>query len=353
MRVVQLAPGSELATPAAEEAALYHQAFLDWGWKSEIYVSSSIEDESSDGKMQPQIEPADLLVLHFCNIAPAAELPDHPAERTVVILHQLLPPFLVPHCQPQTGRFRQAEEQLRSLAAGCPLAIGHTVAACNRLEQLGFSRIRRLPYLADAEPLSVEPDPVLLKMVTGESPLLFFDGDIHGGANLEDLVRTVWFCRNFTDPGVRLVVAGSTDLCPACLEPVSMVIEEYGIEKEAVVFTGSLSAAELGACLRAADIFIQFSGYDWNGARLLRALNAGIPAVAFAEAAPAEILGDAGILLSDTINSSSAEVIHRLLDDPDWRERVISRQRDRLETFSPDAITLQLRSHLARFDDLR
>ena len=336
MRVVQMVSESVHAAAALAEAERFHALFGEWGWESEVRVGGG--------------EPVDadaLLMLHYCNVPPADALPKHAPERTAVVLHQLVPPLLVPFSEPNDGLFLRAEEQLAALAGGCALAIAHCGAACDRLERFGFFRIRRLPYLW-GDPLAVEADAVMLKVLEGDGPLLFFEGDLHAGSNLEDLVRSAWYCREFMAPGTRIAVAGSPDLCPAAMADLRAMMDDYRIEDEAAIFTGTLDAGQRAACLRSADVFLQFSGADWTGAGLLNALAAGVPAVAFAEGAAAEVLEDAGILLPDTINSVAAEIAQRLVSDNAWRERVVARQSTRLEELSRDAVAIQLRSHLAR-----
>ena len=336
MRIVQMVSESVHAAVAAAEAERFAAIFDQWVWQSEIRYSG---DEPADADA--------LLLLHYCNVPPADALPERPPERTAVVLHQLVPPFLVRFCEPNCDLFLRAEQQLAALAEGCKLAIAHSGPACDRLERFGFFRIRRLPYLW-ADPLAVEADAVILRVLEGNGPLLFFEGDLHAGSNLEDLVRSAWYCREFLAPGARIAVAGSPDLCPAAMADLRAMMDDYRIEDEAVTFTGVLDASQRAACLRSADVYLQLSGADWTGAGLLNALAAGVPAVAFAEGAATEVLGDAGILLPDTINSAAAEVAMRLVSDRGWRERVVARQRARLEELSRDAVAIQLRSHLAR-----
>ncbi len=341
---MQIVSGEPQAGFAAAEAAALGRVFAGWGWESVVHVTGPAEEPGGP----PEIAADDLLIYHFHNVAPMEELPEHAGERTVVVLHQLTAPLLVQICEPLTPRLEQAWEQLRKLAEGCELAIGHSGAACGWLERLGFGRVRRLPFLMDEALEALRADAVTLKMLEGSGPLLLFAGDVVESANLTDLIKTVWYCRNFGEAGTRLAIAGAVDLCPAYFAWQRDLVADLKLEG-AVTFVGAAGPGQLRACLKAADIYVQFSGADWTGAGLLAAMRAGVPAVAFAGGAAAEVLGDAGVLLSTTIHSAAAEEISRLAGDPEWRGRVVERQNKRLELFSEAAIAFQLKTLLGRF----
>lgn len=345
MRVVQIVSGEPQAGLAAAEAAALGRVFSTWGWESVVYVTDPEEPAGP-----PDIAAEDLLIYHYHNLAPVEDLLEHPRGRTVAVLHQLAQPLLLQICEPLTPRLQQAWEQLRILAGGCELAIGHSGAACRWLERLGFGRVRRLPFLLDEKLLGARPDPVTLKLLEGGAPLLLFAGDIIDSANLTDLIKTVCYCRNFGEKGTRLAIAGAVDLCPAYFAWQRDLVADLELD-EAVTFLGAVDAPQLRACIEAADIYIQFSGADWTGAGLLAAVRAGVPAIAFAEAAATEVLGDAGILLSTTIHSAAAEEISRLAGDPEWRQRVLARQERRAAAYGAETVAFQLRTLLRRFED--
>ena len=341
---MQIVSGEPQAGFAAAEAAALGRVFAGWGWESAVHVTGL------EGKPEgpPEIAADDLLIYHFHNVPPMEELPEHAGGRTVVVLHQLTAPLLVQICEPLTPRLEQAWEQLRKLAGSCELAIGHSGAACGWLERLGFGRVRRLPFLMDEELSASRPDAVTQKMLEGSGPLLLFAGDVVESANLTDLIKTVWYCRNFGEAGTRLAIAGAVNLCPAYFAWQRDLVAERDMG-EVVTFLGAVGPEQLRACLEAADIYVQFSGADWTGAGLLAAMRAGVPAIAFAEGAAAEVLGDAGVLLSTTIHSAAADEIQRLAKDAEWRGRVVECQNRRLELLSEAAIAFQLKTLLGRF----
>ena len=273
---------------------------------------------------------------------------DHPPERTVVFLHQLIPAEMIPKCGPTPNKFLMAYEHLKQLSSRCEMAIGHSYAATDCLEQLGFYRLRRIPYLMDFAKPECKSKPAKALRHDNDSPLLIFAGDLLPGSNAEDLIKTAWYCRNFTDPGTRLIITGYKDLCPAYFSRLLEVVSEFDLGEDEIIFTGDLADEELIAYFKKADVFLQLSSHDWTGKHLLQAMRCGLPVVALGNGAATEVLADAGILLGDTIHSAAADIVHRLLTDKGWRTTIVNRQAARLEAFSYDSIDLQLRSHLSR-----
>jgi hypothetical protein len=345
VRVVQVVSGEPQAGFAAAEAAVLGRVFESWGWRSALHQTGV------DGApiAMLELEPEDLLIYHYGNLPPLDKPMDHPGERTVVVLHQLVQPLLMQICEPLTPRLESAWGQLQVLAEGCELAIGHSSAACTWLERLGYQRVRRLPFLVDERLLVARPDPLTLKMLEGTRPLLLFAGDILDSANLTDLLKTIWFSRNIEAAGTRLAIAGAVDLCPAYFAWQRDLVRDLQLE-DVVIFLGAAGPEQLRACLEAADIYMQFAGADWTGSGLLLAMKSGLPAIALAQAAATEVLGDAGVLLDMTIHSAAAEEIGRLNEDAEWRGRVLERQHKRLELFSEAAIAFQLKTQLGRFE---
>ena len=373
MKVVQTGPGARPAGPARDEMLLLHSLFLSGGWESDLFPPDEpVEPEgASEGKSSSSaaIDPDALLIQHFHLTPPPVEIRGHSPARTVVVLHELLPASCIGRPDPETrGRFEAAHDRLALLAPGCELAIGRSTSACDRLERIGFRRVRRLPPLVDFEALDAPPDPLTLAMLDDAAPTLLYAGDLHTASGAEDLIKTAWYHRSFlTDPDTarpflnsgrtdipvcppfQLILTGGANLCLTYYARLSDLVAELELGDDAVLFAGELDPGRLRACLHRAAVYIHLNGADLSGARILQAIHCGVPVVAIAEGAAPEILGDTGILLDSAIHSAVAETLHRLIVDADWRQLVIRRQRRRLEEFSTERTAFLLRSILTRF----
>jgi glycosyltransferase involved in cell wall biosynthesis len=360
MRVVQITPGGEFDNPVRDEAELFHRFFRSWGWESAVLTPDESELPIT------AIDTESLLFYHVQVALPLDSLIDHPPERTIVVLHELIPAKPLDHFEPKLmTRLAKVRDRLQELAAGCPLALGHSRHACDDLQTLGFQRIRHLPPAVDFESMDRPADSFTGALLEGDTVNLLYAGDLYPTCGAEHLLKTAWYFNSFLAESLetaypeiadsdyrrslKLTITGRLDACPGYFATLIDVAGEYRLDQNSLVFTGPLTSSQLRAHFRAADIYLHLSGSDAAGARLLQAIHFGVPVVALARAAAPEILGDAGVLLDSTIHSAAAEVIHRLLADGEWRSLVVARQKARLEHYSHEAIAFQLRSLLSRF----
>jgi glycosyltransferase involved in cell wall biosynthesis len=72
----------------------------------------------------------------------------------------------------------------------------------------------------------------------------------------------------------------------------------------------------------------------------------GVPIVAYTAGAVPETLSGSGLMVTRKDHAAVAELIGMLLEDQDWRARIVARQRERLRDFSPEKVEGRLRELL-------
>jgi len=86
-----------------------------------------------------------------------------------------------------------------------------------------------------------------------------------------------------------------------------------------IEYTGELSGQELARQYREADVFVFPSRYEGYGISLAEAVRAGLPFVAFAAGAVAEVTGGRGLLFPPGDLAGFSGALERLLADPEAR----------------------------------
>jgi phosphatidylinositol alpha-1,6-mannosyltransferase len=147
-------------------------------------------------------------------------------------------------------------------------------------------------------------------------------------------------------PPIELVVAGDGDDRPR----LEAEAARLGVTAQ-VRFTGFLPAAALDRLYAEADVFAMPSTGEGFGLVFLEAMRAGLPCVALADTAPAEIVRheETGLLVPANDVAALAAGLARLAGNPDLRQRLGAAGREREQSvFSRERFVAGLAPHLDR-----
>jgi glycosyltransferase involved in cell wall biosynthesis len=270
-----------------------------------------------------------------------AGLPD----RRVVIYHNITPPeFWVGVNARVADRCRRGRWDLERLAGVADLGLGVSEFNRRELEAAGFRRTGVLPILVDWTAYGHPPVRALETLHQGRT-LLLFVGRIAPNKRIERLVKLFYFYRRL-DPRSRLLVVGSSVDTENYLAGCQKLAAELGV-LDGVVFTGSVTQAELCTYYRLASVYLSMSDHEGFCVPLLEAMHFGVPVVAYGAAGVPGTMGGAGLLFTDLDFPTVAELVYRIVHDPSLREAVSAGQRARLRAFDPTTIGEALRGQLA------
>jgi glycosyltransferase involved in cell wall biosynthesis len=130
---------------------------------------------------------------------------------------------------------------------------------------------------------------------------------------LESTIAALAVARGHGDPEATLVIVGK----PATSSYVAALqrfVAEMGLSG-AVRFTGHASDATVAAAYAEADVLVVTSEHEGFCVPVVEAMARGLPVVAFDQGAVPEVLGDAGVLVSDKDPYALAASIAAVLAD--------------------------------------
>jgi glycosyltransferase involved in cell wall biosynthesis len=110
-------------------------------------------------------------------------------------------------------------------------------------------------------------------------------------------------------------------------------VRELGLEDQ-VVFTGQFREEDKARLLSGSTAFIFPSLYEGFGIPALEAMKCGAPLITSNTSSLPEVVGDGGLLIDPTNESSITEAIGCLLDSPDRRDELSERAQERASHFS-------------------
>ena len=131
----------------------------------------------------------------------------------------------------------------------------------------------------------------------GSGPVIVFPAITHPHKGHRFLLEVM--ARRWTDPDLRLVLLGGAGAAAA---EVDRAIVEHGLEQR-VIRPGRVPAADRDGLIALAEALVFPSEYEGFGAPVVEAMALGTPVVCSDQAALAEVVGGAGIVLPRTVDA--------------------------------------------------
>ena len=132
---------------------------------------------------------------------------------------------------------------------------------------------------------------------SGPGPVLVFPAITHPHKGHRFLLEVM--ARTWTDPDLRLVLLGGSGAVAA---EVDRAIVELGLGPR-IIRPGRVPAADRDGLIALAEALVFPSEYEGFGAPVVEAMALGTPVVCSDQAALAEVVGDAGIVLPRTVDA--------------------------------------------------
>jgi glycosyltransferase involved in cell wall biosynthesis len=306
------------------------------GFRSEIYVDT-VEAETA-GETIPVLDypgaaqRGDVVVYQFATASAMAPWLAGRSETLVVNYHNITPPDLMAPWDNHLalGQLR-AQEDLRLLAPRTTLAVADSAYNEAHLAGSGFAATAVIPPSAalDAGVMAAaRAARAPASRPTGRGARWLAVGRVSPNKALESTVAALAVARAHGDPEATLQIIGkpATESYVASLQ---RYVAEMGLAR-AVTFSGHASDATVAAAYGSADVLVVTSEHEGFCVPVVEAMSAGLPVVAFDQGAVPEVLGDAGVLVSDKDPYALAASIGDLLADAPRRSALAEAGRRRL-----------------------
>ncbi|HFC12628.1 MAG TPA: glycosyltransferase [Anaerolineae bacterium] len=263
----------------------------------------------------------------------------------VVVYHNITPPEFFANSNPALTRsLVRGREQLHLLAQNAALGLG--ASHYNELEliEYGFKQTGVLPIVLDPDFYAHETNPVLAEKLAQNGPNLLFVGRISPNKRQEDLVKLLYFYRRIR-PNAHLTLVGSSHL-----RGYRVWLDEFIANEEledAVTITGHVTLQDMVTYFRSADLFVSMSEHEGFGKFLIESMYFDLPVLAYAAAAVPLTMGDSGVLFHEKNYEALAEIADLLIHDNTLRQKIISKERQRLNTFLASTVKRQFADYLS------
>ena len=302
------------------------------GFESQIYVDTLEADTAHETLPVPAYpeaaRPGDVLVYQFATASAMAPWLAARAETLVVNYHNITPPELMAPWDTHLALGQlQAQQDLGLLAPRTALAVADSAYNEAHLAAAGFVRTAVVPPSAALDEVdgaraatagpnrTNEPDEPRPPRAPGTRWLAV--GRVSPNKALENTVAALAVARAHGDPGATLLIVGKPATASYAAALRRYVID-MGLD-DAVRFTGHASDATVAAAYAESDVLVVTSEHEGFCVPVVEAMAGRLPVVAFDQGAVPEVLGGAGVLVSDTDPYALAGAIDALLADPTRR----------------------------------
>ncbi len=295
--------------------------------------------------------PENLLILHYSTGSQLLEQVTHLPDRVVLYYHNITPPDFFYWVNGELAfELRDAQVRLESFANKMP-AFAASPYNADELRKLGFRVLGIAPYVLQLDQLAQGLTSHGATQITQQYANVrmsdwLYVGRIVPNKCVHDLIKAFYYFHKWITPSSRLFLVGSPAGADEYARMLQQLIQELDLGR-AVIWAGPASASEgLGAFYRLAKLYVSMSEHEGFCIPLLEAMHYDLPVMAFAATGVPLTLSGAGVALTAKNYPMIAEIANEIISNPEFRMRLVERQRARLADFAPAWAREQIRQCL-------
>jgi glycosyltransferase involved in cell wall biosynthesis len=169
---------------------------------------------------------------------------------------------------------------------------------------------------------------------------IIFVGRITPNKRQDDTIKAFYYYHKYINPNSKLYIIGREHVVRYVQELKAMV-GMLGLQ-DSIIFTGSVSDKDIASYYKAANLFLSMSEHEGFCVPLLEAMNFDVPIMAYKSTGVPYTMADAGILFNKKDYIQIAEMIDALISNRDFKEKVVKKQRSRLQDFNKKMVESKL-----------
>ncbi|MDF1696535.1 MAG: glycosyltransferase family 1 protein [Saprospiraceae bacterium] len=166
--------------------------------------------------------------------------------------------------------------------------------------------------------------------LTEGKPYFIYVGSLHPRKNVVNLIKAFDHFKKKYKTDHKLVLVGRM----AWKNEELKKTYETTAHRDAILFTGHISNAQLPQYLAAADALTYVSVFEGFGIPILEGMSSGTPVITSNVSSMPEVAGDAALLIDPHNPISIAEGMFEITSNPDLREKLIEKGMERAKEFS-------------------
>ncbi len=349
MKVHQMLPSFSYGDAIGNHTRAIRDILREAGYESQVFCYWHHPRLASEARffveLEDEVGPDDIVIYHYSLRSPLTLLYQNLRSKRILIYHNITPyhfflrtnPVLVKECY--YGR-----KELPLLAPYTDLALGDSSYNEQELKETGYKRTGVLPIIIDFDALAGPYDRSLYELFSDGKVNVIFVGRVINNKKFEDVIKIFYYYQRFFNPNSRLILVGEYRGFERYFYALKELVEKFKLKE--VIFTGHVTHEELLAIYRSASVFVCMSEHEGFCVPLVEAFFFKVPVIAYACCAVEETMNGAGILVRRKDFPAIAATIDELMQNPDFKNRIIEGQTRALEKYRKENVASILLSHI-------
>lgn len=335
-RIVQLSPNITSGDAVSNDIFMMGEVLSQMGYDSGIVCSAVSDKVRSRVTLLRDFSerPDDIFIYHMSIGNPMSRyVLEADVKRKLMVYHNITPHEYFDPSSELFRACRQGRTELRELSRVTDFALCDSAFNKAELDALGYPKTAVIPIVFNEVAYrNTPPDKALLEKYTDGYVNILFVGRIAPNKKQEDVIHSFRLYQKYINPKSRLFLVGGTVHSDRYMQALMQYVEENKIDN--VVFSGKVSFPEIIGYYKLADLFLCESEHEGFCVPLLEAMASDVPILAYSAGAVPGTLGNSGVLFSEKNHPEIAELIEIITSTPELKEKILRRQRKRLEDFS-------------------
>lgn len=355
MRIIQLLPTISYGDAVGNDTLAIQEIIRQMGYETQIYaenIDSRLPARTAMPFSQfPNLSHDDVVIYHGSTGTDLNFRLPQLGGRKIMIYHNITPPdFFQPYspsAEQLTAFGLQGIENLKDKLDYC-IAVSEFNKA--NLREMGYGcPIDVCPILIPFGDYKKTPNKRIMQQYTGDGFVnILFTGRVAPNKKQEDIIRAFFYYHTYYNKKSRLILVGSWNGMEKYHDRLCDYANTLKLS-DSVIFTGHIKFDEILAYYRLADVFLCMSEHEGFCVPLVEAMHFDVPVIAYRSTAIPDTLGGSGLLLESKHPEVAAAVIHQIISDSRFRQKLVEGQRRRLEDFSYENIRKRLVGLLGNF----
>jgi L-malate glycosyltransferase len=324
----------------------------EWGYHSEIYVQTV--DKTLQNKVHhvhefdTSLNSNNIIIYHFSIGSGLAEFLKNLKCKKIIINHNITPPEYMKGLNDLAEHWINVGiDELKKIVKFSDLVLCDSEFNRQQVLKMGCKKAETFPIFVDFKKLNSYSLSLSKVLQDGNINILHV-GRIVTNKRIENIIKVFYYYNKQYNDKSKLFIVGQYEGMgvEGYLQRLLALKAELSLDN--IYFPGKVPQFELNTYYKNSNVFLSMSEHEGFCVPLIESLYFGLPILAFNTSAIPYTLDGAGILINEKKYLEIAGMIHTLVSDTEFRNKIIASQEKRLKEYVNFNFKNAIKNHIKR-----